>query len=229
MLAIFLAGASWININSLLNVAVQMSVPRWVLGRMIALFMTFIFGGMAIGSWVWGGVAEAFSVQLAFLIAALALMIGLFWGYVFPIESSLDADLSPLNHFVEPQVRLQLSQRRGPLMIMVEYDIRQENVEKFLGVMATWRRIRIRDGARRWSLMRDVEFPNRWIETYHVASWTEYVRHVERRTLADEAVIRAINSLHHGDSPSRVSRMVEQQAGTRNDDASLVVIRPTEL
>lgn len=33
--------------------------------------------------------------------------------------------------------------------------------------MGERRRIRIRDGARNWALMRDLENPSLWTETYH--------------------------------------------------------------
>lgn len=210
-IAIFVGGASWININSLLNVAVQMSVPRWVLGRMIALFMTFIFGGMAIGSWTWGAVSEAYGVQAAFTAASIVLCCGVLWGFVFPIRSYPSTDLNPLNHFVAPSVRLDLNRRSGPISIMVEYEIAEDTVADFLETMAAWRRIRLRDGARRWSLLRDIEAPDRWIESYHLPTWTDYVRHVERRTVADEAILKRLMSLHRGQNSIRVHRMIERQ------------------
>lgn len=211
-LSIFLGGASWININSLLNVAVQMSVPRWVLGRMIAFFMTFIFGGMALGSWAWGGVSEVFGLQLAFVTAAGVLSCGLLWGLVFPIKAYPATDLDPLNHFRAPTIRLDLSRRSGPISIMVDYDIAENDVAAFLEAMEAWRRIRLRDGARRWSLLRDIEQPGHWIESYHVASWTDYIRHVDRRTVADHHILERLTSLHRGEKPMRVTRMVERQA-----------------
>lgn len=217
-LSIFVAGASWININSLLNVSVQMSVPRWVLGRMIASFMTFIFGGMTLGSWTWGAVSEAFGLQLAFVAAALVLCCGLFWGYVFPIQSYPVTDLDPLDHFVAPAIRLDLNARSGPISIMVEHDIAEDDVPAFLDAMATWRRIRLRDGARRWSLLRDIEAPSRWIETYHLSTWTDYVRYVGRRTVADRHVLERLKALQRDQRPMQVHRMVKQQAIRQHRD-----------
>ncbi|MBY3219472.1 MFS transporter [Rhizobium laguerreae] len=210
-LTIFVGGASWININSLLNVSVQMSVPRWVLGRMIAVFMTFIFGGMALGSWTWGAASEVFGLQQAFLAAAGVLCCGLAWGYRFPIKPYPATDLDPLNHFKPPAIRFDLSRQSGPISIMVEYDIAEDDVAAFLDAMEAWRRIRLRDGARRWSLLRDVEAPERWIESYHVANWTDYIRHVGRRTVADNHALERLMALHRGAEPMRVHRMIEGQ------------------
>ena len=60
------------------------------------------------------------------------------------------------------------------------------NVPGFLAAMAERRRIRRRDGAREWSLLRDLSDPELWIERFHVATWLDYVRHNRRRTRADE-------------------------------------------
>ena len=54
--------------------------------------------------------------------------------------------------------------------------------------MAERRRIRRRDGARQWTLKRDLENPQIWIETYHTPTWIEYIRHNQRMTHADAVV-----------------------------------------
>jgi hypothetical protein len=178
---------------------------------MIAVFMTFIFGGMALGSWTWGAASEVFGLQQAFLAAAGLLCCGLAWGYLYPIEPYPVADLDPLNHFKAPTIRLDLSRQSGPISITVEYDIAEDDVAAFLDTMEAWRRIRLRDGARRWSLLRDIEAPERWIESYHVANWTDYIRHVDRRTVADNHVLERLIVLHRGAEPMRVHRMIEGQ------------------
>jgi MFS family permease len=227
-MAIFVSGAAWININSLLNVVVQMSSPRWVLGRMIALFMTFIFGGMALGSWTWGAVSETYGLQTAFLFAAAVLVVGFLWGLRFPIQPYGDLNLSPLNRSIEASIRLDLNRRSGPILIMVEYDVAQENVTEFLAAMAAWRRIRLRDGARQWSLLRDLEMPDLWIESYHLPTWTDYLRHVERRTMADGEVLARLSAVNRGRFPLRVRRMIERQTVVPHDDTPLV-IRPEAI
>src|SRR3546814_5862732 len=59
-LAVLPAGACWVMTLSLFNVTVQLSTPRWVVGRALALYQTATFGGMAAGSWIWGVSAEAY-------------------------------------------------------------------------------------------------------------------------------------------------------------------------
>ncbi len=51
---------------------------------------------------------------------------------------------------------------------------------EFLDAMTERRRIRRRDGARHWTLLRDLEDPRLWIESYQFPTWVEYVRHNQR-------------------------------------------------
>src|SRR3546814_18615647 len=87
--------------------------------------------------------------------------------------------------------------------------------------MAQRRRIRLRDGARQWSLLRDLENPRIWTEGYHVPTWVEYVRHHQRRTQADADVFEQLQALHRGESPPRVRRMIERQTVPIRDDIPL--------
>jgi hypothetical protein len=219
--ALLLAGASWVIALSLFNVTIQLSTPRWVVGRAIALYQTGVFGGMAGGSWAWGGIAENFGADRAMFGAAALLIVGALAGLSFPLPDSADLNLNPLNTFTEPPLRLDLKQRSGPIMIMVDYEILQEDVTEFLAAMNARRRIRVRDGAQQWTLLRDLENPVVWTETYHVPTWVEYIRHHERRTQADAESYEHLLKLHRGKERPKVHRMIERQAISLQDDTPL--------
>jgi MFS family permease len=219
--ALLLAGGSWVMALSLFNVTVQLSTPRWVVGRALALYQTGVFGGMAGGSWAWGAIAENFGADSAMFVAGILLVLGALVGFILPLPDSADLDLNPLNTFKEPPLRLDLKQRSGPIMIMVDYEIAQQDVTEFLAVMSTRRRIRIRDGAQQWALLRDLESPDIWTETYHVPTWVEYVRHHERRTQADAESYERVLKLHRGKNRPKVHRMIERQAISLQDDTPL--------
>ena len=206
---------------SLFNVTIQLSTPRWVVGRALALYQTGVFGGMAGGSWAWGAIAENFGADRAMFVAAALLVLGALVGLRLPLPDSTDLDLNPLNTFKEPFLRLDLKQRSGPIMIMVNYEIAQQDVTEFLAVMNSRRRIRIRDGAQQWALLRDLENPDVWTETYHVPTWVEYVRHHERRTQADAESYELVLKLHRGKDRPKVHRMIERQAISLQDDTPL--------
>ncbi len=56
--AAFGAGVGWVMILTSLNTAVQMRSPDAILGRCLSIYQAVTFGGMAIGSWAWGALAD---------------------------------------------------------------------------------------------------------------------------------------------------------------------------
>jgi MFS family permease len=189
---------------------VQMSAPRWVVGRALALYQMATFGGMAAGSWLWGVVAEHHGAGEALVISAIVQAIAIIVALPFRLAEVDDVDLSPLRQFKEPETAVPVDARSGPVVITITYDIAEDDIVAFLAVMAERRRIRRRDGARHWHLLRDLADPTRWIERYHTPTWLEYVRHNSRRTRADAAVTDELRQLHRGDWPPPVVRMLER-------------------
>lgn len=210
--AMALAGACWVMALSLFNVCVQLASPRWVVGRALALYQMTTFGGLAVGSWLWGAVAGALGTHGALALSAVALLMGAVVGLRFAMPDAAAMDLEPLGRFKEPQIRLDLRGRSGPIMVMIDYRIAPPDVPAFLAVMAERRRIRRRDGARQWVLLRDLEHADQWTEAYHVATWDDYLRHNLRRTKADAEVSDSLMALHRGPEPPRVHRMIERQS-----------------
>ncbi|TPI60255.1 MFS transporter [Mesorhizobium sp. B3-1-7] len=213
---LLIGGACWVIALSHFNVTVQMSTPRWVVGRVLSIYQTATFGGIALGSWIWGVVADAHGAETALIAAAVAMLAGSAIGFALPLPRQTVLNLDPLNRFKEPMLALDLKPRSGPIAIMIEYVIREDDVPEFLATMAERGRIRRRDGARNWTLARDLENPGIWIEHYHTPTWVEYIRHNRRATHADAVVGERIRALHSGENPPRVRRMIERPttAGT---------------
>ncbi|TPN54942.1 MULTISPECIES: MFS transporter [unclassified Mesorhizobium] len=215
-LGLLVGGACWVIALSHFNVTVQMATPRWVVGRVLSVYQTATFGGIALGSWIWGVVADAHGAETALIAAAIAMLAGGAIGLVLPLPQQQVLNLDPLNRFKEPHLALDLKPRSGPIAIMIEYVIRHEDEAEFLATMAERGRIRRRDGARNWTLARDLENPTIWIEHYHTPTWLEYVRHNSRITHADAMVGERLRALHSGSEPPRVRRVIERPttAGT---------------
>ncbi|WP_371927507.1 MFS transporter [Paracoccus sp. 08] len=216
------AGASWVLALSLFNVTVQLSTPRWVVARALALYQMATFGGMAAGAWIWGMVAGTQGLDAALTAAGGVLLLGAVIGFWLRAPEFGAVDLDPVNRFREPALMLDLRGRSGPIMVMVDYRIDQPDVPEFLRLMQRRRNIRRRDGARNWSLLRDLEHPDQWSESYHIATWDEYVRHNLRRTKSDAEVAVALRALHKGDTDPLVHRMIERHTVGPQDDVPLV-------
>ena len=217
-LAAMVAGGCWVIALSLFNTIVQLSTPRWVVGRAVSFYQTASFGGMAAGSWLWGSVAENADSATALSIAAIVTAVGVVIGFFLPMPVFEDLDLDPLDRFREPDLNLEILPRSGPIAINIDYEIADGDVSEFLKLMVERRRIRIRDGAKAWALMRDLENPHIWTETYHTPTWVDYVRHNHRRTKADALNFDQIRALHRGDGPPKVHRMIERQVIPPSDD-----------
>jgi MFS family permease len=216
--ALVMAGACWVLSLSLFNTVVQLSTPRWVVGRALSLYQTATFGGMAGGSWVWGMFAENLGSGEALLISAAVMLAGVGIGFLLPMPAFATLDLNPLNRFNEPPLRLDIRPRSGPIVIQIDFEIDDKDVPEFLKIMVERRRIRLRDGAQNWALMRDLENPDIWTETYHTPTWVDYVRHNHRRTNADALITDRLRELHKGQKPPFVHRMIERQAIPPADD-----------
>lgn len=214
MAALALCGAGWVLALSSFNVSVQFAAPRWVVARALALYQMVAFGGMAIGSWLYGWMTDHHGVAAALLAAAAALAFSAALGLFVPLPRLETVDLDPRGLWTEPSTQVPVEPRSGPIVVTIEYRIAPESITGFLRIMNERRRIRVRDGARGWSLMRDLGEPGLWVERYHVPTWLDYVRHNTRRTNADSANSEAISALHLGPDAPRVHRMIERQTGS---------------
>lgn len=212
MLAI--CGAGWVMALSTFNVTVQLFSPRWVVARSLALYQTAAFGGMAIGSWIWGLIAEDWEIAGALVGAALVMGLCALMGLRLRLPELREIDLAPLRAFKPPEIAVPVEPRSGPVVVTIEYRIRKEDVLEFLNAMAERRRIRRRDGARHWTLMRDLQDPELWLERYHTPTWIDYLRHNQRITKADADIAAHVRALHSGEGPPKVHRLIERQTGS---------------
>jgi len=205
-----LGGAGWMVALAMFNVAVQMSSPNWVLARSLALYHMSAFGGMALGSALFGVAADAWGLRSALLIAACALAANLVCRRWLPLPDGTPADLAPDDGLTAPSPALSLIDETGPLTISIAYRIPEDRKARFLAVIREQHRICRRDGARRWRLSRDIADPEIWIEHYMTSNWSDYLRHNRRRTLADISITQTLLKLHAGSHPPQVQRTVEQ-------------------
>ncbi len=226
MVGLFLGGASWVLALSTFNVTVQLSTPRWVVARALSLYQMSAFGGIALGSWLWGRVADQADVRVALGGAAVVMVACALMGLRFPLAKLTELNLDPLRRWHEPATAVPVQPRTGPVVITIEYVIREADVREFLAAMAERRRIRRRDGARNWRILRDLADPELWIERYETPTWLDYLRHNNRLTQDDANIPAQLRALHRGPEGPRVRRMIERQT---SDLHSVPVSGPQSL
>jgi len=86
-----LAGAGWVALLTCLGVVMQLLAPEALLGRCLSIFQATMFGGMALGSWAWGAVADMTSIAMALRAgSALLLAAMLLLRFVAPMPGAAD-------------------------------------------------------------------------------------------------------------------------------------------
>jgi hypothetical protein len=180
-----------------------------VQARALGAYQMVFAGGMAGGSALWGLIAERFSNQAALLAAAAGMLIAVPIARRFPLLRGTPPDLSPYQFAtMQPQTVLQLEPEQGPVLIMIEYRIRLTEKAGFTRALHEARVIRMRDGAIRWGVFQDTAQPERFVETFVMESWLEFLRARERMTAADREIRDRVRSFHEGEDEPHVTRMI---------------------
>ena len=223
MAALMLGGACWVLALSTFNVTVQTSSPRWVVGRTVAIYQMVTFGGLAVGSWLSGLAATHFGLVQCLAGSGVAMVLSTLLGRPLPLHQPEGLNLDPSRTWSgESRAQLERLIDSGPVVVTVEYTIPVDDADRFRSAMRELRRIRRRDGARRWSLMQDIAAPEIWIERYHSPNWVEHLRRHHRFTVADQDIERRVLDFHQGEEPPRVRHLIERQPGDEDGGRNAV-------
>jgi MFS family permease len=211
--ALVVAGAVWMMAVALFNIGVQLSAPRWVAGRSLAAYQASISGGIAIGSWLWGQLTDMAGVETALLVSALLMLASPLLGLWLRMPR-IGARGEEAESLDDPEVRLALTGRSGPLVVEIEYRVAQDNARAFHNVMQDVQLSRQRNGAYGWSIARDIADPELWTERYHCPTWLDYLRQRNRSTQSERALHQQAIAFHIGPDPVRIRRMLERPFGS---------------
>ncbi|OQW55862.1 MAG: MFS transporter [Proteobacteria bacterium SG_bin9] len=212
--ALVVAGAAWMLAVTLFNIGVQFSAPRWVAGRALATFQASISGGVAIGSWVWGHVADVAGVREALLFSAIMLLVSPAIGLWLRMPAVAGRNDESTDVLADPEVKLALTARSGPVVVEVEYRVPMDKAREFHTLMQQVQLTRQRNGAYGWSIARDIADPELWTERYHCPTWLDYLRQRSRSTQSERALHLQAVAFHSGIEPVRVRRMLERPFGS---------------
>jgi quinol monooxygenase YgiN len=205
--ACLIAGISWIAVLATVNVSVQVSLPDWVRGRGLAIFVTVFFGAMTAGSALWGQLASGLGLPATHFLAAAGAVAGIALTWRWKLQTGAGIDLAPSMHWPAPVLAFEADADRGPVLITVEYRIAPERREAFLASIRVMEQQRKRDGAYSWDVFEDAAESGRFLETFMVASWLEHLRQHERVTNADRVVQDAIREFGAATEP-RVTHFI---------------------
>ena len=214
--ACLLAGVAWVNNLTCLYTSAQNVLPEWVRGRGLAIFLTVIFGTVALSSAAWGDIAAKTGLPTALLLAAGGAIAAIPLTWRWTLQQGAALDLSPSHHWGKPQTHEEIDNDRGPVLVKIEYRIDPKDRVAFLRALDELGFERRRDGAFAWGIFEDAAEFGRYEETYLIESWLELMHLRERVTNADRLLEDEIREMLI--APPRIEFLIAAERGERVRD-----------
>jgi MFS family permease len=213
---LLVAGFAWTSTMSTLNLAIQISAPSWVQARALGTYQMIFSGGMALGSVLWGLIAERFSTPASLTTAAAGMLITLPFSLKMHVLHGVQPDLRPFrSKLLVPQLVMEPEMTDGPVRIMLDYEIDPADYNDFVHAIHELRDVRLRDGAMRWGIFQDANDPRHLNETFIMESWIDYLRQRERFTASDREIRDRVVSFHRGAEPPRITHTIYARERTK--------------
>ncbi len=209
-LALLAGGIAWLTLISTYNTAILSIVPSWVRGRVMSVFMLVFFGPFAMSSIIWGTFASWFGITTTLIVTSLSMAVGIVLTWHRPLSEFYGVDMTPTEYWPQFTGEIEPDMHEGPILVVAEYSIDPKNTDGFLGAMRSLKTIRMRDGAFRWNLFKNAETQGRYIESFIVESWAEYLRQKERFTASDGGIVDAVRSYQKDGEPLTIRHFVAE-------------------
>lgn len=180
------AGFGWIGTLATISGSVQLYLPGWVRSRGASINTLALFGGQALGAAIWGWLALHITLQQTYWIASAIIAASAVYGLIHPLNRVEDLDRTPSSHWPEIELALDPAIAGGTVLVTIDYEVAESAVDEFVQAIAFVRIVRLRSGGYNWQLQRNVERPQRFIESYEAHSWDEHMlAHDARLTESD--------------------------------------------
>lgn len=205
LLLLVLAGVAWIGTLTVLNAALQLTLPQWVRSRGASIYILVFMGTMAVGSFGWGALAGAVGTATSLAVAAALLVViaaSVMWLPLLPGTSTVDRTVSM--SWPTPTLVLDPQPTDGPVLVQITYTVRPDSIDAFRESMRLVESSRRRTGGYRWTLLRSGEEQDLLLESFMVPSWGEYRRQQTQRLTGRDREIQATARAHTEGEPREV-------------------------
>jgi predicted MFS family arabinose efflux permease len=204
-------GASWVWATTTLIIAARQVVPQWVQTRALSIYYIVLQGPLVLGGIAFGVVNTFLPLRTTLLISAAALLPGILviprFGLPVVDRAALElvarSDLTVGEH-VRPD--------DGPVLVLVEYRVDEQDVDDFLAAMAELRIVRRRLGGTRWGVFEDSAEHGKYLETFLVTSWRGYLLQRDHYTKRDTAIEARASAFHRGPGQPTFTRLVHPES-----------------
>jgi predicted MFS family arabinose efflux permease len=223
--AVVVGGFAWILALSTLNSAYQSTLPTWAKARGMSYYLVLFQGGGALGSAVFGLVAQQAGLSTALLVSALGLATVTVAGMWLPFKDISPSELLPAGDWPTPHLAGETAPE-GPVMVAIEYRSQPGHERDLMAALRAGRRARRRTGAVRWSLWRDATDPRRVVEQFVVGSWEEHLRQHERVSRRDQQRLDEIAAMTDPGRPTTITHWLLAQASGGGGPTATIGSRP---
>jgi MFS family permease len=202
-------GASWVTVQTTWMAATQAVLPAWVRARALACVLLAHQGCQAFGALVWGLLADHVGLSWSVLLAAVLMAFGAVTVRRWGLRPSAGIEPVPVSLWSQPESgsASTVAPADGPVLVLVEYEVRPDRCGEFLHAMEKLAGSRRRLGASRWRIYRDAARPHLLVEAYVVRSWGQHVHQESVRwTTAEKRIRDAVDLL--AERPGVVRRLV---------------------
>ena len=211
---LIVAGAATLAITSTVMIVLQIVLPSWIRGRGVALFLLAIQGSFAVGALIWGGVAEQTSLQTALVAAGVVLGIGAVLVIPLRLSQYMDVDTDTATLLADPPTVTSVHDDDGPILLTARWRIDPSRRDDFVAAMEPVRRTLKRQGALSFRLVEDVEQPGHMLESFTMATWSEYQRLPHRATMEDQDIQLALTDAAGSEVPGLTAhRVIKLRSG----------------
>lgn len=208
--ALIVGGIAWLTLISTYNTAILSIVPSWVRGRVMSVFMLAFFGPFAVASALWGFLGTWLGITPTLVLTSVFTGIGVIATSGMQLSELHGIDLTPSEHWPQFTGDTEPALHEGPILVVAEYSVDPGRLDDFLNAVYALRTIRMRDGAFRWNLFKEAGSGDRFIESFLVESWVDYMRQQKRFTVSDGGVADTVRSCQKEGEPVIIRHFVAQ-------------------
>ncbi|HJT84699.1 MAG TPA: MFS transporter [Nitrososphaeraceae archaeon] len=179
-----IGGVAYITIISkFYNIGIK-SAPKWIGARVLAVYLLILNGGLAVGSVIWGSMANMLGISITLSIASLALGATILAKKRYNITLLDELDFTPSgDHWSLPSdLSIDLGQDDNQVLITIDYKIDPKLSNEFEKNVRELGQILKSEGMAYWELYQDTTDIGHYIEIRIADTWTDHMRQHERVT-----------------------------------------------
>ncbi|MFZ0512542.1 MAG: MFS transporter [Candidatus Nitrosopolaris sp.] len=178
-------GVAYITILSKFYTIGMKSAPKWIGARVLAVYLLILNGGLAVGSVVWGIIANTIGIPITLSVASIALAATIIARKRYSTTLVDDLDFTPAgsDHWsLPPELSVDRPNSEGQALITIDYRIDPKLSDEFEQSMRELGRTLKSEGMAYWELFQDPVDIGHYLEIRIADTWTDHMRQHERVT-----------------------------------------------